>query len=167
MRALAFILALTAAGPAAALSCMQADPQADFRRAAADDRSWIVVDGEMRFDEDLLPKTDLGAQAPRDAVEIPARIAGQGLSKEGFTIPFDRDITLRATCAGPWCASPASDTRYLAFLLKEGDGYVALASPCPGTTCTPIPRPRRSTRCRSACRAAPAPIARCEFSVVC
>ncbi|GGB00515.1 hypothetical protein [Allosediminivita pacifica] len=132
MRALAFILALTAAGPAVALSCMQADPQADFRRAAADDRSWIVVDGEMRFDEDLLPKTDLGAQAPRDAVEIPARIEGQGLSKEGFTIPFDRDITLRATCAGPWCASPASDTRYLAFLLKEGDGYVALASPCPG-----------------------------------
>ncbi|MHA6324581.1 hypothetical protein [Roseivivax sp. CAU 1753] len=129
---LATCLALLS-GPALALSCMPADIAADYQRAEADEAAWIVVAGKITFDESKLPEGEADQQTGTlPEVDIPARIAGGSLGPEGFTRAFSRDITLRVMCLGPWCGGVKSGLDYIAFLKKEGDDYVAMASPCPG-----------------------------------
>ncbi len=122
--------ATTAPVPSHALSCLPADPIADFLQANASDEIWIVVDGTLRFDERKLPPRDaLDNNAPPQT-DIDARLTGTSLGTDGFARPFDRAITLQALCYGPWCAGATDGARYLAFLKREGDGYVMPVNPC-------------------------------------
>ena len=119
------------ANPAHALSCMRPDPVQDFLEADASDEVWIVVDGELSFDESRLPHPDpimLNVSPPQ--TNIPARLAGKSLSGQGFERDFRADITLRVLCFGRWCGGAVNKARYLAFLKRESNGYVMIANPC-------------------------------------
>ena len=129
IRALGLAALLLACGPALALSCLRPDVARTYTRAAEAEKSYVVVLGEVRFDEALLPETD-GTQHDRRNVTIPARLEGVSLSKAGFTTPFARNITLEVACFGPWCGGAQSGAQYLAFLEKRGGRYVMIADPC-------------------------------------
>ncbi|EPX79767.1 hypothetical protein [Salipiger mucosus] len=129
--ATAVLLTLAVAQPALALSCMRPDLVRDFEEAAADPAEWIVVSGALRFDPADLPPAPGETVTETGGGEIAARMEGMALSGEGFTIPFDREITLRLTCAGPWCGSVRPGA-HLAFLKHEPPGYTMIVGACPG-----------------------------------
>ena len=120
-------------GPAFALSCLPHDVARTFQQAAEAENAYIVVHGALQFDDTRLPKVDMATQ-PQTPPEtlIPAQITGKALSHDGFTIGFDRKITLNVQCFGPWCAGATSGTYYLAFLEKRADGYRLSLTPCGG-----------------------------------
>ena len=130
MRWLALLAAL-AGSPALSLSCAPADPASDYLRAEESADVWIVVEGRLDFDAKALPKRDLADTTGPGDTDIKARLTGMSLSEAGFARPFDRDITLRVLCFGPWCGGAEPGKRYLAFLKREAGGYVLPASPCP------------------------------------
>lgn len=147
MRSAVLALVALSAGPALALSCLPADPAADFLAADASEDTWVIVEGELSFNTALLPKRDLLNNDAKD-VDIPARFRGNALSRGGFDRTFITPITLRLTCAGPWCGGAAPGS-LVAFLKREADGYVLIADPC-GTRVYPEASPEvrnRLTQC--------------------
>ncbi|MFP7674752.1 hypothetical protein ACG74X_15495 [Marivita sp. S0852] len=111
---------------------MPNDIARDFNRAAASEDAYIIVKGDVVFDETALPKRDFTDQSrTRPQTDIPAWFDGYSLTQEGFTRRFQRDIVLRVTCTGPWCGG-ASKGAYLAFLKRENDSFVMMAMPCGG-----------------------------------
>lgn len=122
------------AQPSWALSCMAPDIARDYARAAQSDQTYIVVRGELHFEESALPnRMDQRQSRMRDSVEIPAWLAGRSLTRDGFTKPFERDVILRVSCLGPWCGATTKGL-HLTFLRKDGQEWVMEIGPCPGMT---------------------------------
>lgn len=134
MTRILFAIALScAATPSLSLSCLPATVANSFKEAAASEQTYIVVHGTLSFDDSKLPKVDLERQDQTPPqTDIPGRLTGKSLSKSGFEATFDRPITVRAICLGPWCGKPVSGTEYLSFLEKTSDGYLLAISPCGG-----------------------------------
>jgi hypothetical protein len=133
MRALASVLALAILpSQVFALSCMRPDVAVSFQAAEAATEAYIVVYGVLSFDETRLPQADWENQAATPQhTRLKAQLAGQALSRRGFSVAFDQDITLDARCYGPWCALPRSGVEALIFLEREEDGgYLAAVDPC-------------------------------------
>ncbi len=129
IRKICLTLAMTAcATPTLSLSCMRPDVTFTYNQAAESEDNYIVVTGQVRFEERRVPSAE-GNNSPR-STRIPARLEGTALTKSGFDMPFDRKITLDVLCFGPWCGGAGSGETYLAFLKREEDGYVMEADPC-------------------------------------
>lgn len=133
IRLLACLPVVLCAQIAQALSCLPHDVAATYHEAADSDDRFMIVLGEMRFDESLLPKTDLANQndTPPDT-RVPARLKGQALTHSGFLHPYDEEIVLNAQCFGPWCAGAVSGMRYLAFVNLDRDRPEVTVTPCGG-----------------------------------
>ncbi len=118
-------------GPALALSCLPPNVATTYAEVAASDKSYAVVHGTLSFDQSKLPEVDLKNQDQIPPhVDIKAQLSGKSLSKAGFEAKFDRPITLRAVCFGPWCGQPVSGEEYLSFLEQTDDGYILSVTPC-------------------------------------
>lgn len=118
---------------ALALSCLPPDVARTFNFAQESEDRFIVVHGQLKFDETKLPQTDWenqGATPPNTF--IPATLTGQSLDQTGFSKSFDQEITINARCLGPWCAGGVSDHEYLAFLKETEEGYSLELDPCGG-----------------------------------
>lgn len=119
---LAALLALTP-GVAAALSCMPHSVEAAFQQAQADDASFVIVRGVLDFDARALPKVDWDKQrATPELTLIDAELRGMSLTPDGFSLPFDKPVTLAVACYGPWCASAQQGSEVLAFVQLGGAG---------------------------------------------
>ena len=140
MKIVLALLAALASGPVHALSCLPPDIARDYKQAAASEDTFVVVAGTLRFDEERLPDPDLDQMEKPPQTDIPARLSGRSLGPEGFERPFDRAITLRILCFGPWCGGAATKTDYLTFLKRDGQGYVMTIDPC-GWGSYPDPSP--------------------------
>ena len=117
--------------PAFALSCMAPDIARSFNEAASAEARYEVVHGTLVFDETELPQVDLTQQDQMPQhVDIKARLSGKSLTKSGFEQVFERPVTLRALCYGPWCGGAVSDTDYLTFLELSENGYMLSVTPC-------------------------------------
>lgn len=141
---LAALLALTP-GVAAALSCMPHSVEAAFQQAQADDASFVIVRGVLDFDARALPKVDWDKQrATPELTLIDAELRGMSLTPDGFSLPFDKPVTLAVACYGPWCASAQQGSEVLAFVQLGGAGGasdVVATNPCGGYLfATPTPK---------------------------
>ena len=116
--------------PGLALSCLRPDVARSYAEAAASDRQYVVVHGTLSFRESRLPQA-VGNDSP-PMTEIRARLTGKALSRTGFDHEFDRNITLRVACFGPWCGGAASGEPYLGFIERGPDGYALEVTPCGG-----------------------------------
>ena len=122
------------AQPAFALSCMAPDIARDYQQAAQSDDTYIVVKGNLFFDETELPdRIDQRTSRARDSVDVEGWLAGFSLAKNGFTRRFDRDVILRVSCLGPWCGGTVKG-EHLAFLKQEDHQWIMQINPCPGMT---------------------------------
>ncbi|SHH65566.1 hypothetical protein [Marivita hallyeonensis] len=128
------ILSLLMVQQAAALSCLAPNIARDYANAAASEDTYIVVKGQLFFDEAELPnRVDQRNARNGDSVDIPGWLAGQSLTADGFSRAFERDVILRVSCLGPWCGGTAKGD-HLAFLKQEDQQWVMELSPCPGMT---------------------------------
>lgn len=132
--------ALSAAGPAHALSCLRPDPAATFRFAAEAEETYVVLRGSFAFDEKAMPEFD-GMTAPDDPPQVIALFDGMALGADGFTIPYRTELILQPQCLGPWCGSMTPAVDAVAFARDNGQGvYVVDLDPC-GTTVFNDPTP--------------------------
>ena len=133
MKLLLSLCLVLAAQPALALSCMPYTVIHAFLEARDAAESYIVVHGDLVFDESHLPVTDWANQeASKPDNLFAARIRGMALNSAGFTVPFDETITVNVRCLGPWCGGLQSETTYLAYLQKASHGYLLETDPCGG-----------------------------------
>lgn len=129
----ALISALLFPLPAWALPCLPASFESDYRHAQASDALVLIADGTLVFDVRSVPRYDPDQQIPPPpTTDIKAFLNGRSLSHRGFHPGLRVPVTLRVRCLGPWCATPLSGMRYLAFLKREGEDYIITAGPCPG-----------------------------------
>ncbi len=129
MKALFVAALMLCAGPALALSCLRPDVASSFIRANEAEETYVVVHGRLSFDDRLIPEYDM-TRHDRPETRIPARLTGFGLSRTGFDLEFDRDVTLLLQCFGPWCGGAVSDAEYLIFMERTEVGYIVPADPC-------------------------------------
>lgn len=142
-----------------ALSCMRPDPIETFQRLAAASESYFVLHGRFTFDESDLPAGVNDFQQTDDPAPIPGWFEGQGLSQDGFVTPYQGQVQLQVTCAGPWCGSARSGSEAIYFVPFTQPPVSLQADPCggmifydptpavlamltscmQGSTCAPIP----------------------------
>ncbi|MBV7379879.1 hypothetical protein [Maritimibacter dapengensis] len=130
------LIAVCAASPALALSCLPFGPVQAFEEADAAEDVYTVVHGSLAFDQAKAPEsyeqsreqTGLGSES--EPVTIPARVAGEALTREGFAGPWAADVTLEISCVGPWCGMVAPGDDVLMFLKRAGESYVLEVGAC-------------------------------------
>lgn len=149
----ALALTLGCVQPAWSLSCLQPDIARDFMFAAESDDSYLLVKGDLFFDEAALPQNDLSAERQPSDIEIPAWLDGYSLTRDGFTRRFERDVILRVECHGPWCGG-ITKGEYLAFLKREDTDFVISVSPCGGIAYKD-PRPEQEATVTACMRGEP------------
>ena len=119
------------ASQAHALSCLRPDPIETFQRLAAAEESYFVLHGMLTFDQTALP--DGVGDNDRPVPEpIAGNFAGLGLTKEGFTSPYQSAVNLQIGCAGPWCGSAQSGVDAVYFVPAGDPPVTMLAGPCGG-----------------------------------
>ena len=117
------LLALT--GPVQALSCLPPDPVTSFAMASESALPYLVLTGDLTAP----PATGTTEQRP---VSTTAQLTGFGLATDGFTVPFDGDVVLQVTCAGPWCGALPASGPIMAFARIDGPVPVIEMSACGG-----------------------------------
>lgn len=138
-RALFGLLGAWLAGPVAALSCLPPDVARTYKQVDADTAHWGAVVGRLDFDESRLPRPDpIMTNVSPPETDLTAQFIGHSLTRQGWTEPFQQNVTLRVLCFGPWCAAPASGQTVLAFVKNEDGRHVVIADPC-GNTLFPVP----------------------------
>lgn len=124
-------VALLSATQANALSCLRPDAAMTFQSAASSEETYVVLRGSFAFDLDLMPEFD-GHSAPQDLPPVAAVFNGKALNSDGFTIPYQTELLLQPTCAGPWCGGMHPTDDAIAFARDNGEGiYVIDLGPCP------------------------------------
>ena len=123
-------LAVAAAQPALALSCLRPDVIRLYSDARDSEDLYSMVVGKITATNPIaIPKKDNGGSTKADTT---VRVTGRSLTSSGFTAPFDRDVTLRASCLSVWCADPPTlDTEVFLTLRHDGDARVVDIGPCP------------------------------------
>ena len=106
-----FVFALLPAH-ASALSCGTWSIAHAYQSAAKSEYTYTIVLGNSSFDREALPliadrKTTgtsggLAVFEPKDK-HIPARVEGLALAEDGFSKPYEADVTLHVTCVAQWC----------------------------------------------------------------
>lgn len=132
--------AILIATQGAALSCLRPDPVTTFERLNDDSSSYYLLLGTLDFNASLLPKGVVNEE--RTPAPIAANFKGFGLTKRGFTTPFERPVTLQPVCFGPWCGNEVPGIKSLFFAKVAGDDVVINSDPCGGTS---FPNPSRQT----------------------
>jgi hypothetical protein len=129
MRLVLTCLALIASEPANALSCLRPDAVRLFEKVRDAEARYFIVKGRITF---LEPPNTPPRGSKRPALTA-ARIDGVALNRTGFTTPFSRDVTISATCLGPWCGSleDLSKTAIIA-IRASGEDLVLDIGPCGG-----------------------------------
>ncbi|SMY08116.1 hypothetical protein [Flavimaricola marinus] len=124
--------AMLVAGQANALSCLRPDPAQTFQRASDASEIYVVLRGSFDFDEALMPEMGSGPETG-DPAAVAARFSGTALGPDGFTIPYETELLLQPSCAGPWCGGLAPTDDAVAFARDGGEGaYVIDLGPCGG-----------------------------------
>ncbi|MBU2992463.1 hypothetical protein Q4555_08865 [Octadecabacter sp. 1_MG-2023] len=114
-----------------ALSCMPPDVAQTFQWASEAEESYAVLLGKFSFDAPPQQPVSNDAQPQ----EVVASFTGQGLAENGFAPTTPTTVTLRTSCAGPWCGGfPNPDSEMLAFVALTDDGYLLTMGPCGGST---------------------------------
>ncbi|MEM9797783.1 MAG: hypothetical protein AAF919_14920 [Pseudomonadota bacterium] len=123
-------LAISLAGPAAALSCLRPTVETSFAAAHEAAEEYVIAVGSIRVDPgQKAPPVVGGVQGARD-LSLTGRVTGRLATLTGFDRSLDAPVTVEIGCAGPWCGSAPSEPSIL-FLQRTAEGYVLPEGPCP------------------------------------
>ena len=135
LKHLAFAVALLAAGPAAALSCMRPEIANSFEWADTRPESFVVALGRL-----VRSGADVPGEAPaqmgqldRVPYSFPARFEGRLAGSNGFVTERSFDVTVEVDCFSVWCGGESLSEYGLYFFRRDGsDSYALEADPCGG-----------------------------------
>ncbi len=120
-------LAIAAAAPASALSCLAADPVAAFSQANAAEEVYVVVLGTFSGGPGKRAK-GFGNAKQRSYL---AHFKGHSLNRNGPFEEIDQSVIVEETCAGMWCAEVNMGQEVLTFLKVQASGSPILTvGPC-------------------------------------
>lgn len=132
MRMLLLALCLAAPVPASALSCLVPEVERSFATYDAAEENYIVVHGRLTLDRKAMPEGMTTSPPPPEMTVVPGHLSGSSLTGDGFSLPFEQDVTLEVACIGPWCGGVGNGEDVLAFVRKDADGYALSVNPCGG-----------------------------------
>ncbi|MEM1101043.1 MAG: hypothetical protein AAGH73_05880 [Pseudomonadota bacterium] len=151
MRAVFLACLIFLASPASALSCLPVSVSRAYLDAAAAEETYVIALGRFSFAPEALAPRPAGEGSWAGTRRVAAGFTGALFSADGFDFLTELDVTIAATCAGPWCASMAPGVETLAFLQEQADGYLLSLGPCGGSA-FPDPTKAQIARIR-ACHA--------------
>ena len=132
-RSLAFVLALVAAGPASALTCMRMDVGQSFENADMRPETFVVVLGSLtRTGENVPDGPETGDPNNRVGYAFEARFTGHVASSAGFVDPLSVPVKVVVECVIAWCGADSLSEHGLYFLRRDSETqYVLEAGACP------------------------------------
>ena len=110
------MVATLVAGPAAALSCLPANPLVAWHVLADEGTPFTVIHGTLDFDPGALPRPVEDGSLRQQVTPVTTRLSGFALTADGFTRPYAGEVTLAVQCNGPWCGSAVPGEPVLAFV---------------------------------------------------
>ena len=113
------LIALLAASPVAALSCLPPDAVQLYERARDSDVSYWIVQGRLRPLEPVnAPEPNVLSPASNPPfADTRTQVLGRVLIGDGSFHPFARNITVRLTCISEWCGGfPEDGTEIIAAI---------------------------------------------------
>lgn len=121
---------------ASALSCMRPDLGAAMERAKESDKLYYIFVGTYRPQDpgivtDYMPNNEKKT-GPKDTVMwFDGRILGQ--QKWQDSVVRQLPVTVKTSCAGPWCSSPPrGGEKFIAFVeARSGQPALLRIGPCP------------------------------------
>ena len=128
------LMLLSALQSAQALSCMAPDPLLQYTQARDSKDLYSMVIGQILPKGPIIaPKQDLDSNRTDTATTTArVRLTGRALANDGFTFPYDQEVTLRLTCLSIWCADPPPTGQEIFLTLRhDGDMRIADIGPCP------------------------------------
>ena len=134
MRVPCFCLALLAAGPAAALSCVQPDVATSFALADQSPDYFVLAVGRLsRSGPDQVEGEPGPNPGERASYSFAARFEGHLAGPRAFDVPGSFDVTVEVECFSVWCGSPSLGENGLYFFRRDGaDEHTLLAGLCGG-----------------------------------
>lgn len=101
--------------------------------AAESDKLYLIIRGDLIFDERELPKVDWDNQSMTPPLtRIDGYISGMQLGRNGFQRLYQGPVTLEIACYGPWCAELRVGQTYVVFLEMREQELVISTNPCGG-----------------------------------
>lgn len=138
IRRCSFLLALIAATPASALSCLQPSIETTFRFAADSPTNYSIAVGSLRATGASIPSEGAVARGgdinDMQGYVQPAQFEGQFFTGTDFSLDRSTPVTVEVTCLSAWCGSFSDVESGMFFFQLMPDGsYVLEAGPCGGT----------------------------------
>ncbi len=133
---LAIIAFLCATQTANALSCMIPDHLRIYTSARDSDDHFSFVIGQVTpLAPAYVPRNESGKHPFSATSEAPAQLVGRALASDGFTIPYDGEVTLRLSCFSNACGSvPYPGTEVFIALKHEGNARIVHLDACASKT---------------------------------
>lgn len=137
IRQIAFALALGAAGPASALSCLAPTVSGTYGYADASAENYVIAYGGITATGPSNPPQGAVAQGGDRNQMVgytqPARFDGMVFTSSGFTQAWNQQIIADVTCVASWCGS-YQDAEGALFFFRQGDDgtYWLDIGACPG-----------------------------------
>lgn len=134
LKRLALLVALIAAGPAAALTCVRPEIDRSFERADAREEAFVVALGSLNRSGANIPDgPDGGDPLHPVSYSFAARFEGRLASSEGFVTERGFDVTVEVGCLSAWCGGESLSEYGLYFFRRDGhEAYALEANPCGG-----------------------------------
>lgn len=137
IRAIAFGFSMLAAGPAAALSCLQPTVEGAYRVAQDSPADYVIGIGSLTAAGPSNPPE--GAVAVGGDINAmqgftqPAVFNGSLFTGTGFNTPGNFAVTAEVTCVAAWCGSYSNASNALFFFRREASGaHILELGACPG-----------------------------------
>ncbi|OAN78993.1 hypothetical protein A8B78_01125 [Jannaschia sp. EhC01] len=136
IRPLAFLFAIIAAGPAAALSCAVPTVAGAYTAAAQSPAAYVIAVGSLRLTGPSNPPQGAVAQGGDINRMVgytqPARFEGEFFTGSDFDASRDVPMTVDVTCVAAWCGAARDVSDALFFFRVVNGGYVLTENACPG-----------------------------------
>lgn len=125
-RILAFILALSWANQALALSCVRPDAVRYYIDARDAGEMYEVVEGHFQRKRIIMPPRGNDGRS----FEWNTRFVGRMLGPDGFMTSYEEDVTVFGGCIASWCVEGPPQGHVLAFIELRGNERILRTNAC-------------------------------------
>jgi hypothetical protein len=134
LKHLALFVAIFAAGPASALSCLRPEVGSSVDWADEREEAFVLALGSLaRSGPNVMDGPETGDPNMRVGYGFPAKFSGRLATSEGFVTERELDVTVEVDCVSAWCGWDSESDYGLYFLRLDAAGTYALeAGPCGG-----------------------------------
>ncbi|MBF9044580.1 hypothetical protein HKCCE4037_14645 [Rhodobacterales bacterium HKCCE4037] len=138
IRSLSLCLALLAAGPASALSCLAPSVAGAYQNAADSPADYVIGVGGLSLTGPSNPPEGAVAQGGDINQMVgytqPAQFDGELFTGQAFDSARVLPVTVNVTCVSAWCGAANAVDYGLFFFRVENGNYILDENACPGNT---------------------------------